>query len=971
MLRLLEHSDIMPPPKLLPSEQDFYQSYTWCLHPYLTVREAFKQLHDEIDKLQAVTKGWQVAEIGINIFLLCGALLNAVDEYLRGPTLRMPRELASRRPGRYARRAADKLQSVLRCRHCQQVRHWKDGWEPNLCDFLSIFIAGDCDPATAAKSARRLLLKCPLPPRLLAAQIGVPTPFRRLDLTHHDVLALGRKFVGRFPDRSQAILIVGLRTSGSYFAPLLKVFLKADGYATVSALTVQPNKGPDAKEAEELKRFARRGYTVLILDDAPYSAKTILLGSDLCRRAGFDIRKIKIVAPTHPAKRSWSASLLHEDAVVTLEPEEWHKYQLLEPARVERRLEEYFKEQGFTRIRLVASRRVEDFNARLQSVPCDERAVRIKRIFEVHISTPQGRHETRYILAKSVGWGWLGYHAFLAGARLSGFVPDVLGLRDGLLYQEWLPQHGSAPKAADARDERISAHASYVAARTCSLRVEANSVGQKGLQRHQYGLRLLEKVLSRAHGRVVTDTLTRPRIQRRLCDLPCPVPTLIDGRMRRAEWIAGPTGLLKTDYEHHGIGKSELNVLDPAYDLAETILDLTLSPEEEKALLDRYVKESGDVGIEQRLFTYKLLAGLWAMDEVQNQIFCRSKPADRQELHERFLNAWNFLTIHAARYCGSFCRHPKQLRWTSPLVALDVDGVIDRRVFGFPCTTAAGIEALSLFNAHGFSVALNTARSAPEVKEYCHIYSFAGGVAEYGGYLWDAIAQRERILVSAEARQQLDELRTRLQRIPGVFLDSRHQYSIRAFTYREKPKGLMSSLVTSMRSSSVGDGALAPLPTLVIQQLITDLELDRLCFHQTMIDTTIVPKEVDKGRGLLALRDWVLGCDAETIAVGDSEPDLPMFRVATRSFAPANIGCGQEARILGCKISCHPHQRGLLNVARQIIHPDGIRCESCTERAAPPDPEALFFELLRAADRTWTANLIRALVDPASFRVLS
>ena len=46
------------------------------------------------------------------------------------------------------------------------------------------------------------------------------------------------------------------------------------------------------------------------------------------------------------------------------------------------------------------------------------------------------------------------------------------------------------------------------------------------------------------------------------------------------------------------------------------------------------------------------------------------------------------------------------------------------------CATAAGMEALSLLNAHGLSIALNTARSAVEVKDYCEAYSLAGGVAE-------------------------------------------------------------------------------------------------------------------------------------------------------------------------------------------------------------------------------------------------
>jgi hypothetical protein len=218
--------------------------------------------------------------------------------------------------------------------------------------------------------------------------------------------------------------------------------------------------------------------------------------------------------------------------------------------------------------------------------------------------------------------------------------------------------------------------------------------------------------------------------------------------------------------------------------------------------------------------------------------------------------------------------------------------------------------------------------------------------------------------------RQLDELKSNLRRLPGVFLDDRHQYSIRAFTYQDKARGLLASLLKSVRSFSVGPGGPAPLPTLVIHHFMTALGLDRLCFHHTEIDTTIVAKDFDKGTGLATLRDWVLGPDAETIAVGDSEMDLPMFRAATRSFAPAQIGCAREARLFGCQVVPHPYQRGLLDIARLLVHPDGLRGEHCTEGEKTwPVSQGLFQELLRVADQTLTKSLMVALFDPAALRI--
>jgi hypothetical protein len=155
-----------------------------------------------------------------------------------------------------------------------------------------------------------------------------------------------------------------------------------------------------------------------------------------------------------------------------------------------------------------------------------------------------------------------------------------------------------------------------------------------------------------------------------------------------------------------------------------------------------------------------------------------------------------------------------------------------------------------------------------------------------------------------------------------------------------------------------------------LYQLLVDLRLDRLTFHHTTIDTTIVAKEADKGTGLAALRDWVLRDDAETIAVGDTEHDLAMFRMASRSFAPSNINCRRQAQLLGCQISHYPYQRGLLQIVTKIIHSNKERCEQCpVTQTRTHRIDDLFMTVLQAADQTWTKSLAGAMFNPAAYRI--
>jgi hydroxymethylpyrimidine pyrophosphatase-like HAD family hydrolase len=966
---------------LLEAELHFYQYYSWCLNPYPTVGEAIQHLSCELDNLGKVPEGWQTAEVMTNVYLLSCAVLNSVDEYLRGSSFRLPRKVPALPLARLLLGSAEKLTGLLRWRRRAMVRRWRAGWHDAFDRFLTLFVAAARpDPAGYAEAGHRLapLLRVPLPRALLAETIYIPSAFRKHDLTHHDVLALGRQLVGRYGDRQEPLLVIGLRTAGSYFAPLLRAFLKDAGYTSVDSVTVRPGRGLGAEEQAAISRCARAGCRAVILDDSPGTGDSIALAVDLVRKAGFASNRLSVLVPVHPAARDWlrhpRALSLADTVVLTLEPEDRHKQRLLDPNVAEGRIAEYYLGRGFTSACLMPSAAADNLTGCLESASDDPRRSRLKRIYEVRLQAPDGRVEVRYVVAKSVGWGWLGYHAFLAGRRLAGHVPPVLGLRDGILYSEWLPQPPAVARPAD-REVWIDTAAAYVAARVRTLGLESNPMPGLGLHQHHDGYGLLDKVLSRAYGGALAAGLKRPRVRHRLSTQPCPRPTLIDGKMAPSEWIAGPAGPLKSDYEHHGLGKNELNVLDPAFDLAELILHLALTPDEERRLLERYMEQSGDAGVGQRLFLNKVLAGSWAMASALKNLFNQPARTERQhDSHRSFVRAWNFLTSQAARECGSHCRRPQPPLWCSPLVVLDIDGVLDRRVFGFPCTTAAGVEALALLHAHDCAVAVDTARSVAEVKEYCRAYGLVGGVAEYGSYVWDAVAGRGRALVSAESLRQLERARQALARLPGVFVNDGYRFSIRACTYEDRSpperRGLMPYAVSSIRDYSLADKGPAPLPTLLVQHVMSAEGLDRLSCHQTGSDTTIVSREVDKGTGLLALLSFVGQLDAETVAVGDSEADLPMFRAARRSFAPAQIACARQARALGCKIDRRPFQRGLLGIVRSLVHPGGGRCRRCSACAgALPRGQDLILDLLRDADQSRSAVLLRAFLDPKTYQV--
>ena len=950
------------PTGLLDAESSFYGEYAWCLDVVPRIEEVVEHLRRELGRVEELEETWQRAEVMTNVFLLACAITDTIDDYLVGEAYDFSQVVRLLPFARPAVRVAEALLTAarkVRQARLRRVREWREGWTAAVAAFLRVFAAlerADVNALsdTMGRLARLLSVAFPADFRLLSPRI--PAAFRTQDLTQFDILALGRTFAASFPDRRRPVLVVGLRTAGSYFGPLLRAYLEVEGYQDVDAVTLRPKKGIARWESARLASGAKRGAVALVVDEPPDTGGTLATGVDLVRKAGFAASDVVALLPVHPTRRDWASSYeflpLRGIRILTLEPEQWYKRRLLEPKSVEGRLAEYFTRGKYSSVSVVPSPTAARLNSQLQDLSEEKFHTRLKHVYEICLRTDTGGVETRYVLAKSVGWGWLGYHAFIAATRLAEFIPPVLGLRDGILYTEWLPQSRTAGEGAD-RHRLIGRVGSYVAARVRSMGLGRDpSSDLSGAGQHK-GFAVLADSLSRAYGWKPAAFLKRRRIQHLLSRRANSVPTLIDGKMRREEWITTPAEVLKTDFEHHGLGKTELNMTDPAYDLAEAILYFGLSESEERSLIAGYIEQCGDTSVQERLFFSKLLAGRWAMMTALANVGDPQLAHRHREFNTQYVDAWNFLTVQTTRFCAALCRPPSTPRWHAPVVVMDIDGVLDKQIFGFPSTTAAGIEAVSLLHAHDVPVAVDTARSASEVKEYCRVYGFVGGVAEYGSAVWDAVTRREAVLVSPESLDQLERIRNALRQIPGVFLNDGYQYSIHAHTFER--------------------GTTVPLPTILIQNVMASLNVERLHVHQTYLDTAIIARDVDKGRGLLALVELAGRRGIETIAIGDSEPDLAMFCAANRSFAPSHISRRSVARLLGCRIADRPYQAGLLRSVRSILHADGSRCDRCRSGGRPKLSGAgpLFWEFLRTADQGELRSLLQTLRDPMALQAFA
>jgi hydroxymethylpyrimidine pyrophosphatase-like HAD family hydrolase/hypoxanthine phosphoribosyltransferase len=931
------------------AEEQFYRHYNWCLNPALSVHDLLLRYQEEIDRYPSLT-GWQSEESKANLYLFVCAIACTADDYFAQRWVnfsplrnRFPR---FRTPIGLAQRIVDISRSLAKIQDAAAWR-WRRRWDAciaNSCRLLLIDSTKDAEAFNDLRESSSDLLRVDLPAGLSKRRMRLPEAFRNQDMAHHDVITLIRQFSESPSTKVSPIAIAGLRTAGAYFAPLMTEYLKSRGWPDVSWFSLRPKNGLSRWEEQQLRRIAREGTQLLVVDDYPATGWTLRLTLEILQRCGIRPDQMAVLAPTHAAQPNWPrvAAIDDRTKIFTIEPAALFKNVWLASNEVASLCGSYFAATEWGNARLLPEDEVDAINRRLAEHSKDGHHVREKRVFTLELSRANvpvcDRAAVRKrVFFKSVGWGWLGYHAYIAGKRLDGFVPRMIGLRHGLLLTDWI--EGAADHhRPQANDGVVRVLASYVATRVRRLPITGNC-RLDGLTYRWTGIDEILRILRAAYGRYV-NRLKMPAIRKEVYKYVTSVPTFIDGNMKPEEWLHTPTGIFKADFEHHNFGGAEPDIVDPAYDLAAAILEFGLSKEAEQELLRTYRALSGDQAIEERLLVHKILYGSREMRYSFQKAAAGKEAAENNARHQA---ARNFLIYSMNEFCAKLSGFQKCSNWSDALFFLDLDGVFDQDVLGFPHATQSALQSLALLTANGFSIVLNTGRSVAHVRQYCDAYGLAGGVAEFGGVFVDAVNGSEIPLIDPVGAEQLQRCREIVQNIPGVFVDPSYEYSIRAYRYE--------------RDGFAGIGSEE------LKNLLRDHGFSDLTYISRDVDFYIVQKRTGKGTALRFVRGHTGNDSNPVAAIGDSQFDIGMLKAAEFAYAPAN--CAQAVRELAktgkCRIVKQRYQNGLLAAVQNLLRHQGARRSAPLFQPASDQLNSLMHDILRAADRRTVFQLLLML----------
>jgi hypothetical protein len=583
-----------------------------------------------------------------------------------------------------------------------------------------------------------------LTPRLLALvgdePLRLPAGFTGFDQYPGDIRELSRRFLARGSPPG-SVCVLGVRTSGNYYAPLCAAALHQASGITADVMSYRPTRPLGADERSRIRAVVRRHGRILVIDDPPGSGSAVAAAAAAAMAAGAPRTSITLLLPLFeddlPAALSpWDHVLLPWD--------EWeiHARIAAAPAAVARLVDPAWQVQDARRTDTVARR--------------TGRAHARARLRVNLASFDTGQRTTRDVLVEGAGLGLFGRQAMVAGA-LREHLPSIYGFADGLLFTEYLAvgvgdgENDSLPAADDV--------ARYVAARAAALPIAGDPTAR--MRGRQPAWQVAARHLSRPFGPLAPLAgVALGRICRELTRTAH--PCVVDGDMRPGLWRAAPDGTIrKTGFSGGTYSHFDALCFDPVFDLAGAAGSADRAYQ--TALREAYGARSGRPVDAERWLLHRLVHA-WRQGQAGEV-----EPAGvvrRQALAMCDYLAEIFLDGLPDDDRGGLC-------------AIDLDGVLESDRFGFPAPTPAGMMALRALRSHGYRPVLASGRSIAEVRERCRSFGLAGGVAEYGAALYERATGACTDLRGPRDRSLLAATRAELAAAPGVVLDPAYRHIIR------------------------------------------------------------------------------------------------------------------------------------------------------------------------------------------------
>jgi len=765
--------------------------------------------------------------------------------------------------------------------------------------------------------------------------------FRSFDQRPEDCRLLAGLFAEAFPDRDRPLLVIGLRTSGAYLAPLQSAFFNLEGYGKTEFLTIRPG---DRFLSHELNRIAETVLEeglVCVVDDPPRTGAQLAVATAALLAAGVPRRSIVLLVQLFGRAESLPSQLQDYQSVL-LPWDRWSIHEKLRAPAVQATLTRLLGGHSIdvateSESREVLVGAVEDV-VRVEAAAANASPSRghVAAVFRTRlVDEPSGDSVQHDVYVRGVGLGFLGRHALAVASGVSDYVPPVYGVDDGLLYRAWLPESWrlSPPTLEEPFADRVAA---YAVARRDNLAVDRDPSSR--LAGRGAAWEIVADMLRDPFGRA--KDVSRPLTDRAAFLLTRPArASVVDGSMALSHWFARSAERLtdgavwKVDFDERAFSNAEVYCYDAALDVACAAADsAAFTPADSTAqefsdrLRKQYERKSGDAITDERWLLYQLL---YHRHRERSRYGPAVTQAAADDAFNRLLAGRHAMALAHQRYFGDLFFADLTAPESGPICAIDLDWVLETRWLSFPAISYAGAAAMRALRSHGYRPVIATGRSLAELRARCAAFRLAGGVAEYGAIVYSHRSGSARTPLTPTERDELAALRAILLEAQGVGLDPAYDYGIRAH-----------------RLDS--DGELCGLDETTVQDALERTGApERFRAITTATQTDFKLAHVDKGAGLRLLMEMLDGGPAKpapaiAFAIGDSVEDLPMLALAECPFAPSNAD--PELRTAGVAgsppitIVSRPNQTGLLEAVTEFLGHRPHLCGVCAlPRSLSPD----------------------------------